>query len=153
MTFSLEPPRRANRRPHVKGELCVSLTLPQLERHLGNVTTAAMRNIRRWLKGEIFNSITGIRLVGGPRDGRIKIVRRRWYCALPGSTEASGKGPGARQAGRHPRMRPPEFRFWRLVWRGHLVTLFFGFAFEVVTSTRGTSATGTRHSHLPVGSG
>ncbi|MEV4754564.1 hypothetical protein AB0J86_05535 [Micromonospora sp. NPDC049559] len=41
---------------------------------MDDIETPAMQNIRRWLKGEIVNRTTGIRMLGGPRHGRFKIV-------------------------------------------------------------------------------
>ena len=41
---------------------------------MGDHDDAHLRLIGRWLRGEIVNGATGIRLFDGPRAGRIKIV-------------------------------------------------------------------------------
>ncbi|CAN3978434.1 hypothetical protein [Kitasatospora purpeofusca] len=51
-----------------------------------------MRTIDRWLAGEVVNNAVGIKVVGGPFDGRIKIVLLGQDGTPPALIRASG-GP------------------------------------------------------------
>ncbi|GAA3833187.1 hypothetical protein ACFQ0G_45750 [Streptomyces chiangmaiensis] len=53
-----------------------------------------MKTIRRWLAGEVVNNTTGIKIVGGPFKGQIKIVRLR-----PDGTPLSPLPAPGRQVG------------------------------------------------------
>ncbi|MFD6248217.1 hypothetical protein [Streptomyces roseolus] len=41
---------------------------------MGNDDSGHMKTIDRWLSGEVVNNAVGIKVVGGPFDGRTKIV-------------------------------------------------------------------------------
>lgn len=41
---------------------------------MGTEDSEHMKTIARWLAGEVVNNTVGIRIVGGPFDGRTKIV-------------------------------------------------------------------------------
>lgn len=51
-----------------------------------------MKTVNRWLAGEIVNNTVGIRVVGGPFEGRTKIVHLRQDGTPPSPLRASG-GP------------------------------------------------------------
>jgi hypothetical protein len=79
--------------------------------------TAHMRLIRRWLKGEIVNGAVGIKVTGGPFDGRIRIM---WL-------DASGQPPALTRGRRGPSQvwhvyrfasEPDEYSSWIYVYEG-----------------------------------
>lgn len=75
------------------------ITLSPLTRPCSAVSMAAeesehMQLIRRWLAGEVVNSIVGIKVVGGPFNGRTKIVQLGPDGAPPAQLRTSGGRAG-----------------------------------------------------------
>ncbi|MFD8825739.1 hypothetical protein ACFV1C_25725 [Streptomyces sp. NPDC059605] len=62
---------------------------------MGDENSEHLTLIRRWLAGEIVNNTVGIKIVGGPFDGRTKIVELS-QAGLPpaGFRGRPGRAPG-----------------------------------------------------------
>ncbi|MFC8454411.1 hypothetical protein [Kitasatospora sp. NPDC057223] len=59
---------------------------------MGTENSEHMKTIDRWLAGEVVNDTVGIKVVGGPFDGRTKIVHLGQDGTPPALIRASG-GP------------------------------------------------------------